>query len=100
MQHPELSILALNAIVIAIVYFFIYPKFCGSDGLRIAKNDAVATGVVLLIAASRYWGSEVEFNLLIIKANWFWFTFITYAAIEIPIMLWYFKKHRVWSSFN
>lgn len=100
MQHSELSILLLNCIVIALAYLFVYPRFCGSDGFKIAKNDIAATGIVLVIAGFRYWGSGVEFNLLITRVNWFWFTFITYGAIEIPVMMWYYKKHDVWRGFD
>jgi len=95
MPNPELSILTLNVVVIAIAYSLIYPKFCGADLGKIAKNDLVATGLVLLIAGSVYWGTGEEFSLIFFSVNWFWFAFITYALIEIPIMVWYFKKHNV-----
>lgn len=100
MDTPEIIIIALNIIVISIAYFVIYPRFCGADGNRIASNDFIATSIVLTVSGSIFWGSDEQFDLLLFSTNWFWFTFLTYAAIEIPIMLWYFKKHDIWSSFN
>ncbi len=67
---------------------------------KIAKNDLAASGIVLIVAGSIFWGSGEQFSLLLFSVNWFWFTLIAYAVIEIPIMLWYFQKHDVWSSFK
>ncbi len=99
-MHPELMVLSLNVTVILAAYFLVYPKFCGRDGIKIANNDLVATAIVLIISASVFWGSGREFNLIFLSVNWFWFTLITYAVIEMPLMLWYFKKHDVWASFK
>lgn len=100
MDTPEITILILNVIAVFIAYFIVYPRLCGSNGVKIANNDLMASGLVLLVAGSMYWGAEIEFNLLFVSVNWFWFTLLTYAAIEIPIMLWYFKKNSVWESFE
>ena len=100
MNSPELLILTLNAIVVLLAYFVIYPKYCGANGNLIAVNDLIASAIVLVIAGSLFWGSNTEFNLILFSANWFWFTFITYGLIEVPFMLWYFRKHDVWSSFK
>jgi len=98
MFSSELIILCLNIIVILMAYFIIYPRFCGADGNKIAGNDLIATGIILLISGSIFCGTGEVFSLILFSVNWFWFTFLTYAAIEIPIMLWYFNKHDVWSS--
>ena len=95
MLTPELTILTLNATVIAIAYLFIYPRFCGADLGKITKNDLIATAIILFIAGSLYWDSGVEFSLLLFSVNWFWFAFITGFIIELPVMIWYLKKHDV-----
>lgn len=100
MENPELFILLLNGFIIAIAYFYVYPRFCGSDGTKIAVNDLFASGIPLLIAGLLFWDSRVEFSLIITTTNWFWFTFLTYMIMEIPLMQWYFKKHNVWESFK
>ncbi len=95
MQNPELLILALNTAVVLVAYLIIYPRFCGTDIIAIAKNDLIATVIVLVIAGSVFWGSGQEFSLIFFSVNWFWFTLLTYAAIEIPFMLWYCKKYQI-----
>ena len=100
MNNPELVVLLLNCTVIAVAYFLIYPKFCGSNGYKIATNDLFASGIVLFISGCLFWGAGIEFNLLFAKVNWFWFTLISYAIIETPLMLWYYKRNNVWGNFN
>jgi len=100
MNNPELLIIVMNVIVILFSYFVVYPKFCGSDGMKISTNDLAASGIVLLVAGSIFWGTGVQFNMFLFSVNWFWFTLLTYLIIEIPLMLWYFKKYDVWSSFK
>lgn len=68
--------------------------------MRIAVNDVLATGTVLLVAGVLYAGRDHEFSLLLFSVNWFWFAFITYAAIETPLMIRYFNKHDLWKEFQ
>lgn len=100
MESSELLVVLLNVAVVAVAYFYVYPRFCGSDANRIAINDILASSVSLLVAGSMFWGSGVEFDLIFTTANWFWFTLITYFTLETPLMLWYFKKHKVLEKFN
>lgn len=95
MQSPEQTVLLLNAIVIFMAYIIIYPRVAGNDFNKIAGHDVIASVVVLLTSASLYWNSGLAFNLLIANVNWFWFTFITFGLIEIPVLLWYIKRHHV-----
>lgn len=92
---PEQVILLLNMIVVGLGYFVIYPRVAGNSFSKITGHDVIATCVVLAISASLYYGSSIEFKLLIIDVNWFWFTLLTYAAIEVPVLLWYIKKYKV-----
>lgn len=100
MVSPEVIILCLNVAVILLAYFVVYPKLCGSNGYRIAVNDLLASGTVLLVSGVLYSGSGYEFSFFLFSTNWFWFSILTYAAIELPIMLWYYNKHHVWGSFK
>ena len=95
MHNAEWAIVALNAIIILVAYLSVYPKLAGSDFNKIAGYDLLASGLALFIVGYKYWGSGHDFTLLFTEVNWFWFTFITYAIIEVPVMLWYFRKHRV-----
>lgn len=98
MNNPELFVITVNAVVIVIAYFLIYPRFCGANGYKIAVNDVMATAIPLLITGLSFWGSGISFSILIATVNWFWFTLITYFLMEIPFMLWYFRKYNIWDS--
>jgi len=95
MESVELSIIALNLVIILVAYLSIYPKLSGNSINKISVFDVYASGFALLVVGLNYWGSEEEFTIIISSVNWFWFTLITYGLIEIPVMVWYFKKNKV-----
>ncbi len=95
MESPEFSIILLNLAIVLVAYFSLYPKLAGNNFNKISFYDLFASGFSVLVVGLSYWGSGYEFNLLFFKTNWFWFTIVSYGAIEIPIMLWYFKKQQV-----
>jgi len=95
MKNPELILLLLNAIIIGLSYLIIYPRVAGANINKILINDVIATTCALLVAGSMFWGADVQFNIILGDLNWFWFALLSYAALEIPMMLWYFKKHNV-----
>ncbi|KPH60164.1 hypothetical protein AMS58_18205 [Pseudoalteromonas porphyrae] len=92
---PELTLLILAVTVISLGYGFIYPRFAGNDFKKVSMQDLIATGITLMIAGSLYYNSGIEFSWLAFKVNWFWFTFLTYVVIEIPVCLVYAKKHNM-----
>ncbi len=94
-MQPESAVLLLNLILLVIAYFWVYPKFCGANLTKLVINDLLAIIVVLIIVGYHFWGSGVAFSLLVTEVNWFWFTFITYTVMEIPLIQWYFKKYKV-----
>ncbi|MFC1750287.1 hypothetical protein ACFL2V_15920 [Pseudomonadota bacterium] len=91
----ELPILVLNAIIIGIAYFVVYPKLAGGNESKIMLNDVFASGVALLIAGFMYWDSGQKFSLLFTDVNWFWFTLATFMVLEAPITIWYYEKNNV-----
>ncbi|MFZ6799070.1 hypothetical protein [Undibacterium sp. Di24W] len=95
MPQAELTIVLLNTALILVAYLSVYPTLAGNDFNKIALYDIGTSSIALAIVGYHYWSSDYRFNLLIIEVNWFWFTLATYTAIEIPVMLWYFKKHKV-----
>ena len=98
MNNAEFILIAINIFVIFSAYFVFYPKYCAANGYKIATYDLLLSGLVLLISGSLFWGSSETFSLILFSVNWFWFTLLTYAFIEIPLMLWYYNKHKVWES--
>lgn len=95
MGSPELSILTLNIIVILVAYLSIYPKLAGNSFNKISFFDFFTSGFALFVVGFNYWGTGHEFSLFVFTVNWFWFTLVTYCLIEVPIMVWYFKKQKV-----
>ncbi|WP_028774438.1 hypothetical protein [Shewanella waksmanii] len=95
MDSPELSIIFLNLVIVLVAYLSIYPKLAGNNFNKISFYDIFISGFSLLVVGFNYWGSGHEFNLLVSNVNWFWFTLVTYGAIETPIAIWYFKKHKI-----
>lgn len=95
MLAPELTIILLNLVIALLAYLSVYPTLAGNDFNKIALFDIGTSSIALAIVGYHYWGSDYQFDLLVTEVNWFWFTLATYTAIEIPVMLWYFKKHKV-----
>lgn len=99
MQQPELIVIAMNVVIVLAAYLLVYPRYCGADAYKIALNDFIATVISLGLAASMFWGSDVAFNAILGELNWFWFTLVTFLFLEIPFMLWYYTKHKIWQQF-
>ncbi len=98
MLSAEFKVICLNLAIVLCAYLVLYPRVAGADGQKIARYDLLASGTALFIVGWVFWGSGQSFSLLFFDANWFWFTLITYAIIEIPFMTWYFNKHNAWAS--
>ncbi len=94
-MSAEISVILLNCVIVLFGYFVIYPKTAGADFYKITISDIFLSATALAIVGFKYWELTQNFSLLFIEVNWFWFTLITYGLIELPIMLWYFKKYNV-----
>jgi hypothetical protein len=92
---PELILLFLVFVVISLGYGFIYPRFAGNDFKKVSLQDIFATAITLIVAGSLYHGSHIQFNWLGFSVNWFWYTFLTYVLIELPVCLVYAKKYNM-----
>lgn len=93
--QPELLIIGLNFCVVAVAYLSVFPSLAGKNLSKIAYCDLATSAVSLCIVGSVYWGASHSFNLILIDVNWFWFTLITYAIIEVPAYLFYAKYHGI-----
>ncbi|WP_259337937.1 hypothetical protein [Colwellia sp. RSH04] len=87
----ELAIIVLNIVIIIVAYFSIYPKVAGLDINKVAWLDTIASCFALMIVGYKYWGTGQIFSLLFTDVNWFWFTLLSYALLEIPIAVFYFR---------
>ena len=96
-ESPELIILSINACVLFVAYFFIFPYAAGNNLQKLLFNDAMASLISISVAGFLYFWSGLDFDLFLAKVNWFWFSLITYALCETPLMLWYLKKNNLMS---
>ena len=72
-MKPELMLLAINALIVLVAYFFIYPKYCGQNVSRMIQYDLLLSVLALVIAANLFWGSQYAFQFFQWEMNWFWF---------------------------
>ena len=97
---PELQILILNAVVLGVAYLGIYPSLQEKTLNKIMVIDLVLTGLVLIVAGGWFLGTGVGFSLLLFEANWVIFTLITLFVMEVPIFLWFARKHGIPISYD
>lgn len=91
MNH-EVTVLLINGIVLLTCYLIVLPRWAGADLNRIALHDFFASVVALIIAGSLYQGMRLRFDFGPFTLNWFWFTLLTYFAMELPLVYWYLRR--------
>ncbi|MBD1388731.1 hypothetical protein IC617_04760 [Neiella sp. HB171785] len=95
---PELIILALNGVLLTISYGWLYPRYVKDNMRKLMINDVAAFVVALIVAAGLFIGKDIHFNALLFEANWFWFTLLSYTALEIPFSIRYCNKYNLWKK--
>lgn len=92
---PELKILVINAVIMGIAYFGIYPSRGITHVRQMVMTDLALTGLSLLAAGGLYWGSGVQFSLILFTTNWAVFAVLTLALMEIPLFIWFCRKNGI-----
>lgn len=95
----EITIIFVNMAVLAAAYLFVYPKYSGDDVRKLAKLDVVMGLIALGIVALGSFGSDETFTFFFFNTNWWIFSIITYAVIELPIFFWYLKARGLGSQY-
>jgi hypothetical protein len=90
-MNPETTILVVNAVVIAVAYTLIYPKYVGSQMSKLTFYDLLMSLIPISIAWWLYGESDHQFNAIIFQTNWFVFTLATYFIIELPMTIGYMR---------
>ena len=49
----------------------------------------------LITAGALFAGSGTRFSLILFDTNWFGFTLLSSMAMELPLFLWFCKKHDI-----
>jgi hypothetical protein len=96
---PEAQLLIINAAILAVAYLGIYPSIRNLTTGRIMAADLVLTGLSLLVAGALFWGTGVEFSLLLFSTNWFVFALVTMFLMELPLG-WWFARRRGLNVFD
>ena len=89
---PEAQLLIINATILAVAYLGIYPAQKNITITRMMALDAVLTGLSLIVAGALFWGSGVEFSLLLFSTNWAVFAIVTMLIMEFPLFQWFCRK--------
>ena len=97
---PELQILILNIVILGVAYLGIYPSLQQKTLNKIMLIDLVLTGLALLVAGGWFMGTGVGFSLILFEANWVVFTLLTLFLMEVPVFLWFAKKHGIPLGFD
>lgn len=92
---PEVQILILNGLILAVAYLGIFPTLEQKTLNRMMAIDFVLTAVALAVAGAWFWGTGVTFTLLLFETNWFMFTLVCFALLEIPLFLRFAKAHGI-----
>ena len=95
MNSPELTVIGINLLITATAYLLLYPVVVGDSANKLVTYDLLLTTLSLLIVGSLFWGSGTRFSLLIAESNWFWFSLVTYAVVETPLMFRYIKQRNM-----
>ncbi|MCA3508186.1 MAG: hypothetical protein IOD01_13055 [Rhodobacter sp.] len=89
---PEAQILIINAVILGVAYVGIYPSFKTIALTKVAVADCVLSGLSLLVAGALFWGTGVEFSMLLFSTNWFGFSILTMLLMELPLFHWFCQK--------
>ena len=92
---PELKLLILNAAILLVAYLGLYPSMRKITVNRMMVVDMVLTALALGVAAALFWDSGTRFSLLFFSTNWAIFSFLTLAVMEIPLFIWFCRKHGI-----
>lgn len=89
---PEAALLIINAVILGVAYLGIYPSFKTITLTKVAVVDSVLSGLSLLVAGALFWGTGVEFSMLLFSTNWFGFSILTMLLMELPLFHWFCQK--------
>jgi len=88
-------IIGINVTVLIIAYFFLYPTFAKNSLTKLAIGDLFLSIVALAGAGFLFAGTGTQFDLVFITSNWFWFSLVTYVALDFILFRWYCKKYKI-----
>jgi hypothetical protein len=91
----EWMIISINLIILYIAYYFVYPRFAGSDLNRLLVNDLLANITALVVAGALFYGSGQRFDFVFFELGWFGFTLLSFVLLELPFFWSYARRYRL-----
>ncbi len=92
---PEVQILILVGVILGVAYLGIFPSMEQKTLNRMMAVDMILSTIALTVAGALFWGTDIRFNLLLFDTNWFIFTIVSFALIEVPLFLQFAKVHGI-----
>lgn len=92
-MSPELQVLTLNAVALGGAYLVFYPGLRRPTLAALAWGDLAISALVLGVAGALFWGTGTDFALGPWRVNWLVFTLVTAAAIEAPLLWWFWQRY-------
>lgn len=87
----EIQIIIAALVTLAIAYLFVYPRFAKDDVNRMAWLDVAVGAMLLGVLAPFYWSGEENFTFFTFDTNWWIFTILVYALLEMPLFFLYIR---------
>lgn len=91
----ELTVIAIALVGFIFNYFWLFPKVAKNNLKKMAWLDLLAIVPVFGIITLLFYGSNERFSLIFFDTNWFIFSIVIYAVIEIPLFSWYLKSRNL-----
>lgn len=96
----EIQIIIAALVTLAIAYLFVYPRFAKDDVKRMAWLDVAVGAMLLGVLAPFYWSSEEDFTFFAFDTNWWIFTILVYALLELPLFYLYVKARGLGAQYR
>ena len=90
-----LVIIGINLTMLIVAYFFLYPTFVKNSLTKLGIGDLFLSIAAWAGAGFLFAGTDTQFSLFFVTLNWFWFSLITYLALDLILFLWYCKKYKI-----
>ena len=91
----EWQILIVNGVILGIAYLGIFPGLREKTLPKIMQVDLVLSALALTVAGGLFWGSGLQFNLLLFNSNWAVFTIVTLMLMEAPLFYVFARKYGI-----
>ena len=98
MLAAEWTVILVNASILCVAYFFVYPRFAGADMNKLLINDLLANATALLVTWFLFYCSGQRFTFIFFDLGWFGFALLTFVVMELPFFWSYARRHGLFTA--